>query len=169
MRQGSVGKRTGFPIKVGLPLAENSIIMSARFILCPRVARWLMGLWDRVFFRLPGIIYKPISRTRELLHKEAKMEEALRKIRIWASHGTPRQFYSEVLPKVSGEGYEVEFEGNTLTCFKIRKEGGFLGIGARTIKDTVLQITFGGEEIEVSAETADEEFVNLLARKLAQH
>ena len=97
------------------------------------------------------------------------MEEALRKIRIWASHGTPRQFYSEVLAKASGEGYEVEFEGNTLTCFKMRKEGGFLGIGARKIKDTVLQVTFNGEEIEVSAETVDEEFVNLLASKLAQH
>ena len=97
------------------------------------------------------------------------MEDELGRIRAWASHGTIRQFYSEVISKVSGEGYQVEVEGNTLTCFKTRKQGGFLGIGRRTIKESVLQVVREGDVVTIPEESADEEFVKLLASKLSQH
>ena len=97
------------------------------------------------------------------------MEEELRRIKNWASHGTLRQFYTEVSAKVSGQGYEVELEGDTLTCYRIRKVGGFLGIGAKRVREPVLKVIRKEEEIIVPEDSADEEFVHFLASSLKQH
>lgn len=97
------------------------------------------------------------------------MEEELRRIRNWASHGTIRQFYTEVSARVAELGYEAEVEGNTLTCYKVHKEGGFLGIGARKIKEVAIKVTREGDEVLVPEESADEEFVRMLAAALTQH
>lgn len=97
------------------------------------------------------------------------MEEELQRIRNWASHGTIRQFYTEVAARVTELGYQAELEGNALMCYKVHKEGGFLGIGARKIRETVLQVTREGDEVLVPEESADEEFVRLLAGVLTQH
>ena len=69
------------------------------------------------------------------------MDEKTRKVLAWATHGTPKQFYTEVSAKTSSHGYLTELKGDTLTCYRIRKEGGFLGIGARKIKEPVLRVT----------------------------
>jgi len=97
------------------------------------------------------------------------MEEELHKVRTWASHGTLRQFYTEVSAKLADEGYKVNLEGGTLTVYKVHKEGGFLGIGARKIEESVLVVTGEGAELEIPPETADAEFVGLLGAKLKQH
>ena len=97
------------------------------------------------------------------------MEDELRKIQNWASHGTLRQFYAEINAKVSNLGYEVEVKGNTLTCSAVRKEGGFLGIGARKIKDTVLQVIRDNETVTIPEASVNKEFLHTLADLLTQH
>ena len=97
------------------------------------------------------------------------MEEELHKIRGWASHGTLKQFYSEVSAKIGEEGYKAKLEGDTLTIYKTHREGGFLGIGARKIQDAVLVLVGEGANLEIPEESADEEFVRFLADKLKQH
>ena len=97
------------------------------------------------------------------------MEEELRNIRSWASHGTLRQFYTEVSAKVAGEGYKLRLEGDKFTVHKIRKEGGFLGIGARKVEDPMLVVIGEGATLEIPEESADEEFVRFLAGRLKQH
>ena len=97
------------------------------------------------------------------------MEEELRTIRGWASHGTLRQFRTEISGKVAADGYRVQLQGDTLTVYRIRKEGGFLGIGARKIEEPVLVVIGEGANMTIPEESADEEFVRLLAPKLKQH
>ncbi len=97
------------------------------------------------------------------------MEEELRTIRSWASHGTLRQFRTEISGKVAADGYRVQLQGDTLTVYRIRKEGGFLGIGARKIEESVLVVIGEGAGMRIPQESADEEFVRLLASKLKQH
>jgi len=97
------------------------------------------------------------------------MEEELRTIRSWASHGTLRQFRTEISGKVAADGYRVQLQGDTLTVYRIRKEGGFLGIGARKIEEPVLVVIGEGAGMRIPQESADEEFVGLLASKLKQH
>jgi len=97
------------------------------------------------------------------------MEEELRTIRSWASHGTLRQFRTEISGKVAADGYRVQLQGDTLTVYRIRKEGGFLGIGARKIEEPVLVVIGEGAGMRIPEESANEEFVRLLASKLKQH
>ncbi len=97
------------------------------------------------------------------------MEDELRKLRNWASHGTLRQFYAEISAKASLQGYLTEMEGNSVTCYKVRKEGGFLGIGRRTIKEPVLKAVQEGNEVRIPDESVNAEFVHLLAPLLKQH
>jgi hypothetical protein len=101
--------------------------------------------------------------------REAKMEEDLRKIMLWAGHGTPRQFYYELVARLSDEGYEVELEGETLTVFKSHREGGFLGIGGRKIKEIFLELDYEGGEVSIDPESANAEVVSYLARALEAH
>jgi hypothetical protein len=97
------------------------------------------------------------------------MEDELRKIRNWASHGTLRQFYAELSAKASQQGYITELEGNTVTCYQVRKEGGILGLGRRTIKEPVLKAVQEGTEVVIPTESANAEFVHLLVGLLKQH
>ncbi|MBM3187910.1 MAG: hypothetical protein FJZ90_04215 [Chloroflexi bacterium] len=97
------------------------------------------------------------------------MEDTLRKLQIWASHGTIRQFYTEVSAKISPLGYEAEMTGDTVTCYRVRKEGGFLGIGARKVREPVFKVTRTDSEIVIDESSLDKEFVTLLAGMLAQH
>jgi len=97
------------------------------------------------------------------------MEDALHKIRVWASHGTMKQFSSEVIAKLSKIGYLGELVDDTLTCYKFERKGGFLGIGARKVRKEVLRIIRKGTDVEIPAESADPEFVSLLSELLKQH
>ena len=97
------------------------------------------------------------------------MEEKLQKIQAWASHGSLAQFQREVAGRISDEGYQVELADNKLSFFKTHKEGGFLGVFAKTIKESVLEIARTEGNIVLSEKTANEEFVNLLANSLGDH
>jgi hypothetical protein len=97
------------------------------------------------------------------------MEAELQKIKRWSSHGTLRQFYAEVSAKALTKGYRTELDGNTITFYRTRKEGGLLGIGARTIKEPVLRIIRHDDTVEIPEDIVDEKFVRELADSLKQH
>ena len=96
------------------------------------------------------------------------MEEKLQKIQAWASHGSLAQFHREVAGRISNDGYTVEVGDDKLSFYKPRKEGGFLGLFAKTIKEPMLEVIRTGGDIVLS-ETANEEFVDLLAGVLGAH
>ncbi len=98
------------------------------------------------------------------------MEEELREVRNWANHGTLGQFYNEVIAHTADEGYEAEMNNGVVTCYRVHREGGFLGIGGHKEKEVVLKaIDEEDGSISVPIESADEEFVTLLASRLVQH
>jgi len=97
------------------------------------------------------------------------MEDELQKIKNWSTRGTLRQFYTEASAKASAKGYKSELTGNTITFYRTHKEGGFLGIGARTIKEPVLKIIRHDDTVEIPEDSVDEEFVKELAGSLKQH
>jgi hypothetical protein len=97
------------------------------------------------------------------------MEEQLTKITGWVGRGTLRQFRNEVKGNLADSEYTVEVEGDALRFYRTHKEGGFLGIGAKTIKELVLEVTREGNNVEVSSEPRDPEFIQYLAGILIQH
>jgi len=97
------------------------------------------------------------------------MEQELLKLRRWMSHGTPRQFYTEIAHKIASRGYRAEIEDDTVTCYRVKKQGGFLGIGGRKMTTPVLVVTRRDEEIDIDAANADPEFVTLLTELLQAH
>ena len=97
------------------------------------------------------------------------MDEELQKIKRWSSRGTIRQFYAEASAKASAAGYRSELDGDTITFYRTRKEGGFLGIGGHTVKEPVLTIIRHNDSVEIPGDTVDEAFVQELASNLQQH
>jgi hypothetical protein len=97
------------------------------------------------------------------------MEEKLTKITSWVGRGTLRQFRNEVRGNLADSEYTVEVEGDALRFYRTHKEGGLLGIGAKTIKEPVLEITREGKNVEISSEPRDAEFIQYLAGILTQH
>ncbi|MEA3406996.1 MAG: hypothetical protein U9R48_02805 [Chloroflexota bacterium] len=108
---------------------------------------------------------------RERVEVEEYVEkDDLQRIMTWAGMGTPRQFYLEVASKVADSDYEAELEGDVLTCYRVEKHGGFLGIGGKTTREPVLKVIMSEEgDVEVPEEPRDEEFIQFLAGKLRQH
>ncbi len=97
------------------------------------------------------------------------MEDAVRKVSNWASHGTLRQFHTELVARLSDD-YEVEINGDKLVCYSVRKEGGFLGIGAKKIRETVLVAETGEDGIvALDIDASDPDFIEYLAPRLKQH
>jgi hypothetical protein len=101
--------------------------------------------------------------------KETAMEEELQKIKNWSSRGTLRQFYAEASAKASAVGFKSQLEGDTITFYRSHKEGGFLGIGARTVKEPVLKIIRHDNTVEIPEDGVDDAFVQELAGSLKQH
>jgi len=97
------------------------------------------------------------------------MDDVLQKIKNWASHGTPRQFLTEVSAKIAPEGYQAELEGGVLTCYRAVKKGGFLGMGGSKNKQVVLRVVWEHDQVQVPKESADPEFVRLLGSLLKHH
>jgi hypothetical protein len=97
------------------------------------------------------------------------MDADVRKIAAWAGQGTLRQFYIEVAAKTAKRGYEAEMMGDTVTCYRVSKQGGFLGLGGRQIKDPVLKIVGDESGICIADDCCDEEFVHELAGMLTHH
>jgi hypothetical protein len=107
---------------------------------------------------------------REVPVEEYIEKDELQKIMTWAGMGTPRQFYMEVVSKVEATDYEVELEGNVVTCYRVEKEGGFLGIGGSTTREPVLKVVMPEErDVEIPEEPRDEEFIKFLSGRLTQH
>ena len=97
------------------------------------------------------------------------MEDNLLKLRRWMSHGNPRQFYTEIAYKIAAQGYVAEIADETVTCYRVKKQGGFLGIGARQVKTPVLVVARQGEEVVIDEAHADAEFLQLLMDLLQAH
>ena len=97
------------------------------------------------------------------------MEEILERIATWASHGTLSQFRTEVDENLKAKGYESEVQGDQLLIYRPRKEGGFLGIGAKTTKEPSMTITKTGGTVSILPEPLDEELVQFLNSCLGQH
>jgi hypothetical protein len=97
------------------------------------------------------------------------VQDELYKIKIWASHGTMKQFSAEVIAKANKLGYEADLDGNTLTCYKVEHQGGVLGLGRKKIKKTALKIIRTGNDVEIPEGDADPEFVAKLSDLLKQH
>jgi hypothetical protein len=99
------------------------------------------------------------------------MEDQLLEMRHWATRGTVRQFFAELSARVStNPEYQCEMtDEESIACYRIRKEGGFLGIGAKTVREPVLEIYRHGEEVTIPEETADAEFLSWLMEQLQPH
>jgi hypothetical protein len=97
------------------------------------------------------------------------MDDNLLKLRRWASQGTLRQFYTEINARLADDKYEIELEGDVLTVYSVETQGGFLGIGGRKVREICLRVIANGEAVDIPEETADPEFVEMLAEKLRAH
>ena len=111
------------------------------------------------------------------------MEEELKKIRAWIRRGNMKQFHAIISPKIAPDGYVAELSGDSLTCYRAFKPSGREGpvkkgapppgaakqpakLGKPQPKELVLSITREGTVLEIPLESANEEFVKLLASKL---
>ena len=56
-----------------------------------------------------------------------------------------------------------------MTFLEVRKEGGFLGIGSRTVAKPLLRLTKEEGRVVVAQESLDETFLHELARMLSPH
>jgi len=97
------------------------------------------------------------------------MEEILERIATWASHGTLAQFGTEIDGYLKAGKYDSELQDDGLLIYRTRKEGGFLGVGAKTIKDPVMKLSKTEEGVVVLPEPLDKEFAQYLATCLRQH
>jgi hypothetical protein len=97
------------------------------------------------------------------------MEEILDRIAIWASHGTLSQFRAEIDGYLTSRGYDSEVQGEELLIYRPHKEGGFLGIGAKTIREALLKISKAGGTVSIPQEPRDEELIQYLNTILHQH
>ncbi len=97
------------------------------------------------------------------------MEEILERIATWASHGTLSQFRTEIDGYLKDRGYDSEVQGNELLIYRPRKQGGFLGIGAKTVKEPLMKIRRSEDTVHVLREPLDEEFARYLNSCLRQH
>jgi len=97
------------------------------------------------------------------------MEELLERIATWVSHGTLAQFQTEIDGFLRRSKYRSELRGDELLIYSQRKEGGFLGIGAKTVKDPVMKLARTEAGVEIAREPLDEEFARYLASELRQH
>ncbi|MHB0857732.1 MAG: hypothetical protein ACYC5M_09195 [Anaerolineae bacterium] len=97
------------------------------------------------------------------------MDDKLRKIGVWASHGTMNQFFTEISSKTAQLGYQAELKENTLTCYRLVKSGGLMGIGGKKVKQPVLTIIHHGNGVTVPPESVDEQFIDQLLTRLKAH
>jgi len=97
------------------------------------------------------------------------MEEKLHKLRNWISHGSMQQFFTEVSPKLLALGYETDLVGGKLSIFRVEKQGGFLGIGAKKVRTAVLETTRQGDDIEIDSTTVDPAIVDVILGFMHAH
>lgn len=97
------------------------------------------------------------------------MEDKLHRIRNWANRGTLLQFYSELAGKLAKSEYQAEMKGNEVRFYRVKKSGGFLGIGAKQQKDLVLEVIRVGKDLLIPVETADPAFVDFIMPMIGAH
>ena len=97
------------------------------------------------------------------------MEEHLNTILEWAARGTLDQFRIEAEARLGDSEYSVEKEDDGLLFYRNRREGGFLGIGGRTVQEPVMRLTETDAGMEIEPEPLDREFVEYLASGLRAH
>lgn len=97
------------------------------------------------------------------------MEDKLHRIRNWANRGTLLQFYSELSGKLAKTEYEAEMKGDAVRFYRVKKSGGFLGVGAKKQRDLVLEVVRKGTDLRVPPDTADPAFVDLILPMLGAH
>lgn len=97
------------------------------------------------------------------------MEEIIERIATYATHGTLSQFRTEIGGYLTTRGYDSEVQGDELLIYRPRKEGGFLGIGAKTIKEPLLRISKTAGSVSIPQNPRDEELIQYLDTILHQH
>lgn len=98
------------------------------------------------------------------------VDEALEYITSWANRGNMKQFYTEVSARLSSDKeHDVELDGDTLTFYNVRKEGGILGIGGQTVREPALRLAQEGEMITVSDDPMDPDCAMAVAQALSRH
>jgi len=97
------------------------------------------------------------------------MEDKLHLIRNWANRGTLNQLFSELSAKLAKSEYRAELKGNQVSFYRVRKSGGFLGIGVKREKDLVLEVIREGMELRIPTESADPAFVDYIMPVLKAH
>lgn len=97
------------------------------------------------------------------------MEEDLQRLKNWASHGSLRQFYTETAATTRSHGYDLAVEGDSIVFYRLRKEGGFLGLFRKTVRQPVLRIVRHDDQVDIPEESIDPEFIGVLANLLKQH
>jgi hypothetical protein len=100
----------------------------------------------------------------------SEVQRAVGTLIDWARRGTMRQFYLEVQAQLADEKHvAAEMEDDTLVFYRITKQGGFLGIGGKTVREPLLEVSKRANEIVVSKEPRDEAFLLTLAERLEPH
>jgi hypothetical protein len=97
------------------------------------------------------------------------MQEIIERIATYATHGTLAQFRAEIGGYLTTRGYDSEIQDDELLIYRPRKEGGFLGIGAKTIKEPLLRISKVAGSVSISQDPQDEELIQYLDTILHQH
>jgi len=97
------------------------------------------------------------------------MEDKLHKLRNWISHGSMQQFFTEVSPKLLTMGYETDLVGDKLSIFRVEKQGGFLGIGAKKVRTAVLEATRQGDDIQIADASLDPSVVDVILGFMHAH
>ena len=97
------------------------------------------------------------------------MEDQLQKVRSWIRRGTMKQFCTEISARLAVHGYTAECQDDTVTCYRVRKQkAGVLGKGKKETREPVLIIVRRGAQLDIPLESADGEFVTLLASVLKE-
>ncbi len=97
------------------------------------------------------------------------VDEALVYITSWANRGNMKQFYTVVSARLSTDNeHDVEFDGDTVTFYNVRKEGGILGIGAETVREPALRLVQKGEMARISDDPMDPDCAMAVAQALSR-
>jgi hypothetical protein len=98
------------------------------------------------------------------------VDEALAYITSWANRGNMKQFYTEVSARLSTDNeHDVELDGDAVTFYNVRKEGGILGIGAQTVREPALRLVQEGEMTKISDDPMDPDCAMAVAQALSRH
>lgn len=100
------------------------------------------------------------------MEREMTVSDAIKAIEHAAYRAvTFENFVREIRVYLSeGETATVNSAGDTITITRVHKEGGFLGIGTKTITEPLLLVKKVGGFI--TAEQSDDDFLVQLTRKL---